>query len=334
MTKTKLIVVMIIVLLVVSACHSNNLDVKDKYQYTFRLAEAHPLDHPTTIADLEFARRVEEETDGRIKIVVYANKALGEEREVIEQVGFGAIDFARVSIAPFSEIVPELNVLQLPYLYENSEHMWEVLDSEIGDYFLDSVEDKGYLGLNWFDAGARNFYNTNKAITKLDDLKGQTIRVMESSLMLDMIEALGANGTMLTYGQVYSGLQTGLIDGAENNYPSFVTASHLEVAKYYTVDEHVRVPEIVVASKTALEHISDDDWAIIKKVAVETKEYQKQLYLKKDQEFINDMIEAGVEIYYLEDKSEFIEAVEPIYDKYKDYEPIIEEIRMMGLKYK
>lgn len=334
MIKTKCIVILMITILVISGCNSNNLDVKDKYQYTFRLAEAHPLDHPTTIADLEFARRVEEETDGRIKIVVYANKALGEEREVIEQVGFGAIDFARVSIAPFSEIVPELNVLQLPYLYENGDHMWDVLDSEIGDYFLETVEAKGYIGLNWFDAGARNFYNTNKAITQLDDLKGQTIRVMESSLMLDMIEALGASGTMLTYGQVYSGLQTGLIDGAENNYPSFVTASHFEVAKYYTVDEHVRVPEIVVASQIALEHISDDDWEIIKKVAVETKEYQKQLYLKKDQEFINDMIDAEVEIYYLEDKSEFIDAVAPIYEKYKNYESIINEIKIMGERYK
>ena len=333
MKNMSYLLVITIVLMLLSACSKNEIDVIDKYQYTFRLAETHPLDHPTTIADFEFAKRVEEETDGRIKIIVYANKELGEEREVIEQVGFGAIDFARVSVGPVTEVIDELNVLQLPYIYKSSEHMWEVLDGEIGDYFLKSVEKNGFIGLTWFDAGARNFYNTQKPIKTLEDLEGQNIRVMESSLMLDTIEALGAQGTMLSYGLVYSGLQTGMIDGAENNYPSYVTSSHLEVAKYYTLDEHVRVPEIVIASQKALEHISQEDWEIIQRVALETKEYQKELYVKKDKEFLDIMINAGVEIYYLEDKSEFIEAVQPIYDQYSEYKNIIDEIIKMGEKY-
>jgi len=311
----------------VTGCQSKKEDFLELYKYTFRLAEAHPIDHPTTQADFEFAKRVEEESKGRIKIIVFPNKKLGEEESIIEQVGFGAIDFARVSIAPLSEHVNELNVLQLPYLYKNSEHMWKVLESDIGDYFLNKMSEKGYYGLTWFDAGARSFYTNKKPIKSLADLKGQTIRVPESSLMQDIIEALGAKSVMLSYGQVYSALQTGIIDGAENNFSSYVTASHLEVAKYFTVDEHVRVPEVLMASENVKEFLSEDDWNLLTKVALETKEYQKQRWNELDQKAKETMEADGISIYYLEDRSEFIEAVKPIYEEYSQYNVLIKRIK-------
>jgi TRAP-type C4-dicarboxylate transport system substrate-binding protein len=205
--------------------------------------------------------------------------------------------------------------------------MWRVLNGEIGDYFLDKVKEKGYVGLGWFDAGVRSFYTIDKPIKTLDDLKGLNIRVMESSLMLDMIEALGANGIMLSYGQVYSSLQTGAIDGAENNFASFVTASHLEVAKYYSVDEHVRIPEIIIASEKTFAKISLEDQEIIKRVAKEITEYQKELWEKRDLELKQVILDAGVEINYIEDKSEFIKAVEPIYEDYPEFKELIEKIK-------
>ena len=169
---------------------------------------------------------------------------------MIEQLQFGGVDFARVSLSPLSEFVPELNVLQLPYLYTGAEHMWKVLEGEIGDSFLGSFEGSSLVALSWYDAGARNFYNSVCPIEKLEDMKGLTVRVQESELMSDSIRALGAVPKQMAYGEVYSGLQTGEIDGAENNWPSYESTRHYEVARYYTIDEHTRVPELQLAAQS------------------------------------------------------------------------------------
>lgn len=301
---------------------------KPDKQIVMRLAETHPADYPTTLGDKEFARLVEERTNGRIKIEVYHGAQLGEEKAVIEQVQFGAIDFTRVSISPLTEFAKELNVLQLPYLYRNADHMWKVLNGEIGQQFLKSIEKANFIGLGWYDGGARNFYNSKRPIKSVADLKGLKIRVQESKMMMDLVAALGASATPMPYGEVYSALQTGVIDGAENNWPSYDTSSHYEVAKYYTLDEHTRVPEILIASKIAMDKLSKEDVEIIKQAARDSQDYQIEKWKEKEKASEKKVREAGCIITELESNEEFQKAVAPLYDKYAaEYKDLVEKIR-------
>ena len=305
-------------LLVTTGCGNIQTNMKEAYAYTFRLGESHPESHPTAQADMEFARRVEEETEGRIKIIVCDDQELGTELEVIDQVRFGAIDFTRVSVANLVETVPDLYVLQLPYLYEDRDHMWRVLDSDIGDELLKGVGDYGFVGLTWFDAGSRSFYTRDKPIEKLEDLNGLTIRLMENSLMLEMSKAMGFNGILKPYGEVYPMIQQGDADGAENNFSSYLTQSHYQVAPYFALDEHLRIPEILIGSKIALSHLSEDDWEIIRKAARETTVYQKKLWSEMEDKAKEQLIKEGVQIIELKDRSAFVQAVQPVYDKYEE----------------
>jgi tripartite ATP-independent transporter DctP family solute receptor len=315
-------------LLINAGCNDKQTSMRDTYAFNFRLAESHPMSHPTAKADLEFAKRIEKETDGRIKIMVYPDQGLGTEPQVIEQVQFGAIDFTRVSIANLVETVPDLYVLQLPYLYEGREHMWRVLESDIGDELLEGVGDYGFVGLTWFDAGSRGFYTRDRPIRKLADLEGLTIRLMENTLMMEMSEAMGFTGILKPYGEVYSLIQKGDADGAENNFSSYLTQSHYQVARYYTMDEHLRIPEILIGSKRALANLSEEDWAIIRKVAKETTVYQKILWSNMERDAKEQLIEEGVEIVELEDRSAFVQAVQPVYDNYEEqYGELIRRIQ-------
>lgn len=298
----------------------------------FRLAESHPGDYPTTLGDVKFAELVEEKTEGRVKVEVYHSKQLGEEVDVIEQVQFGAIDFTRVSLGPLAEFSPQLNVLSLPYIYASPDHMWTVLNGEIGDDMLASIYDSGFIGLGWYDGGARSFYNSVRPVEKLADLAGLQFRVMQNEMFIDMVDALGAVATPMPYGEVYSAIQTGVIDGAENNWPSYDTSSHFEVAKYYTVDEHLRVPEILIASKMVEDKVSAEDLAAIKEAAFESQAYQRELWAAKEKESEEKVVAAGNEIIYLtpELKAEFSDAMGPVYEKYaSEYMDIIEAIQAL-----
>lgn len=303
---------------------------QSKIQVNFRLAENQPSDHPTAQADKEFARLVEEKTKGRIVIKVYDNEQLGPETEILEELQFGGIDFARVSVGTIAEISPQLNVLQLPYIYRDSDHMWRVLNSEIGEFFLESIEDKKLIGLTWYDGGARNFYNSVREIKTRDDLEGLKLRVMESQLMVDMAKALGATVIPMPYKEVYSAIQRGIIDGAENNYPSYDATRHYEVAPYYTIDEHVRIPELLIASQKIKERISEDDLEIIKACAKKSQEFQREKWLTKEKEADKKLKDAGVIITRIENRSEFAKAVSPLYDQYASkYLEIIKQIQEM-----
>jgi tripartite ATP-independent transporter DctP family solute receptor len=326
----KKIILMVIIVSLLTSCAQQPINVKKDYVTTFRLAESHPEEHPTTIADYYFAQLVDKKSQGRIKVIIYSNKSLGEEKSIIEQIQFGAIDFARVSVGPLTEFVPELNVIQLPYLYNDSEHMWRVLGSDIGEYFLSSVEAEGFSGLTWLDAGARNFYSSIGPIKSIEDLKGLKIRTMESSMMIDMIDALGAKAIGLPYGEVYGDLQIGKIDAAENNWPSYDASEHYEVAKYYSIDEHIRVPEMLIASKMVFDKLSEADKALIKSAAIETQAYQRILWEAEEQESEKKLQGEGVITNIIEDRSAFKEAMAPIYKKYAaGYEDVIEQINAM-----
>jgi tripartite ATP-independent transporter DctP family solute receptor len=239
-----------------------------------RLAETHVQDYPTTQGDYRFAQLVEERSNGRIKVEVYHSSQLGQERAVIEQVQFGAIDFTRVSISPLAAFSPNFDALQMPYLYRDAAHMWKVLRGPIGDGFLESVEPAGFVGLAWYDSGSRNFYNSVRPVQSVADLAGMKIRVQESELMVGLVQALGAVATPMAFGEVYSALQTGVIDGAENNWPSYYSTSHYEVAKYFTLDQHTRVPEILIASKISMDKLSAQDQEIIRQAARDSIDFQ------------------------------------------------------------
>ena len=297
-----------------------------------RYADNQPKDYPTTRAAEYFARLVEERTGGKVVIRVYCNGELGDENSVMEQVQFGGIDFTRVSLGTLSEVMSEFEVLQLPYLYDDAEHMWRVLDGEIGEEFLQSPQTAGIVGLSWFDAGARSFY-TSMPVTSLTDLKGLTIRVQESGFMSRVVELLGAIPVQIAYGDVYSALQTEKIDGAENNFPSYAATGHYEAAPYLMLDEHSRLPEMQIMSKVTMERIAklDDAYVqIIQECARESALYERQLWLETEQEAKEQVKNLGCEITELtkEQLEEFRLAVQPLYESYtEDEKKIIEQIR-------
>ena len=296
-----------------------------------RLAETHGADYPTTKGDYEFARLVEERTNGRIKIEVYPGSQLGEERAVIEQVQFGAIDFTRVSISPLAAFAPDFNALQMPYLYRSPDHMWEVLNSPIGDEFLNSLEPSGFVGLSWFDSGARSFYNSVRPVKTVADLAGLKIRVQESALMVGLVEALGAVATPMPFGEVYSAIQTGVIDGAENNWPSYYSTSHFEVAGYYTLDEHTRVPEITIASKMSMDKLSAEDQKLIKQAAKDSMAFQIKAWAAYEKVAEDAVIANGNELYRLPDNAEFQAAMQPLYDALsEDLQAVVAKVRAVG----
>ena len=309
----KVLFVLVIVSLLVAPVFAQGGKEEATKQIVLRLADNQPIGYPTVLGDEEFARLVELYSNGRIKVEVYPQGQLGDEKSAIEQVQFGGIDFTRVSISPLSDFQPLLNALQMPYLYRDADHMWKVLNGEIGDFFLNSMEEKGFVGLVYYDSGARSFYNTKKPIYTVADLRGMKIRVQESALMMGLVRSLGAVPTPMAYGDVYSALQTGVIDGAENNWPSYDTSSHYEVAKYYSLDEHTRVPEMIVASKITMDKLSKEDQEIIKRAARESQKIQIDSWAEYEKKSEAKVRVAGSQINKIKDQAEFAAAMAPLY---------------------
>lgn len=304
-------------------------------EFVLSYAENQTQDYPTTLGAKRFAELVEERSGGRIRIVVYAEGELGREAEVIEQMQFGGIDFARVSLSQLAEHAPELNVLQMPYLYVDSEHMWRVLDGEIGEAFLQSVGKTQLVGLSWYDAGARNFYSSGKPIYSAEDMVGMKIRVQESELMADIVEALGATALPISYEEVYSNLERGFCDGAENNWPSYEAMDHYEVAQYYTLDEHTRMPEMQVCSAHTWEKLSEEDRKLIMECAAESALYQRELWTQREEQSRQTVLECGVTEIALskEEKLVFQEKMSGVYVKYcREYMDILNMIIEAGEK--
>lgn len=328
--KKVLISVIALILVASFAMATANQESAAAEPIIMRLAETHVQDYPTTQGDYYFAQLVEERTDGRIKIEVYHSSQLGEERDVIEQVQFGAIDFTRVSISPLSAFSPNLDALQMPYLYRDADHMWKVLKGDIGDEFLGSLEPANFVGLAWYDSGSRSFYNSVREITSVADLAGLKFRVQQSDLMVGLVEALGAVATPMPFGEVYSALQTGVIDGAENNWPSYYSTSHYEVAQYYTLDRHTRVPEILIASKIVMDKLSSADQAIIRQAAKDSIDYQIQKWADFVGVSESAIRAAGNTITELSPAAyaEFQAAMQPLYDALSpDLQAVVERIR-------
>ena len=281
----------------------------------FRAADTQNEDYPTVQALRFMGGQIAERTGGRHEIKVFHSRLLGEEKETLEQTRAGAIDLNRINVALIGNIVPAMNVLALPFLFRSIEHMQKVLDGPIGTEILGSFEPYGFVGLAFYDSGARSIYNNIRPVHSLADLKGLRIRVQQSEQMSQMMRALGANPVELPYGQVLTGLATRLIDGAENNWPSFVTTDHYKHAGHYTLTEHTMSPEVLVMSLKAWETLSPDDRKIFREEARRSSQYMRERWRDLEEQSRKKAEAAGVVIVADIDKKPFEAAMTGIYDK-------------------
>jgi tripartite ATP-independent transporter DctP family solute receptor len=284
-------------------------------QTVLRSSDTHPDGYPTVEAVKYFGDLIKERTDGRYSVEVYHSAQLGQEADTIEQVRSGVIDLNRVSMAPWNSLVPLTMIPSLPYLFTSPDHARKVMASEIGDEIAKGFDQHGVVVIAYYDGGARSFYNSKKPINAVADLAGLKFRVIQSDVFVDMVGALGATATPMPYGEVYSSIETGVIDGAENNFPSYESAKHFEVAKNYSLDEHTIVPEVFVMSKMAWDKLSDEDKAIFRQAGKESMEKQWELWDARVAESRKIVEDAGSQIT-TPDKQPFIDAMKPVYEKY------------------
>jgi tripartite ATP-independent transporter DctP family solute receptor len=284
-------------------------------------ADVHPVGYPTVAAVESMGKKLAEASGGRLSVEVYPSMQLGGEKEFLEQAQVGALAMARVSVGVMGPIVPELNVFNLPYVFRDVDHMHAVIDGEIGTELLQKITDHptaGLIGLAWMDAGTRSVYTHDKPVAKMEDLAGLKIRTMGNPMFVDMMNAMGGNGVAMGYDQLINALQTGVVDGAENNPPSYSTGQHYNYAPYYSTTEHLMIPEILVFSKKIWETLSAEDQAILSKLAKEAQLEQRELWMAKEAESLADMTAHNVTITTVsaEEKARFQEAMKPIWEKY------------------
>ncbi len=282
----------------------------------FRSADTHSDGYPTVEAVKYMGKLLSEWTNGRLSIKVYAGRQLGEEKDTIEQTAAGAIDLNRVNLAPLNSIVPETAIPALPYIFRSLEHMHKVMDGEVGQEILDAFEAHGMVGLCYYDSGARSFYNSKRPIKSPADLKGLKIRVQNSDLFVATMEALGADATPMEFGQVYEALKTGVIDGAENNWPSYESTRHFEVANHYSLDQHSMSPEVLVMSKKSWDKLSKKDQEIVKKAAWMSVPVMRELWNARVIKSKGIVMKAGNKVISDVIKQPFIDAMGPVYDKF------------------
>lgn len=301
-------------------------------EYVFTYAENQTEDYPTTQGAYRFAQLVNERTKGRIQIRVYANAQLGDENSTLEQLRFGGLDFARCSLSTMTAYSEMSNALMLPYLYRDAAHMWAVLEGEIGRKVSDSFISAGLVPLSWYDAGVRNFYFT-KPVWTLDEMQGMVIRVQPVEMMEDMIRLLGATALPVSYENVYSAIQRGEADGAENNWSSYDAMRHNEVAPYYLLDEHMRVPESQIISAVTWNRLSEEDRQIIQECSAMSANYERMLWSAREGEARERVMKNGCTEITLSDaeKKKFRDAMEPLYEKYcGNYMDLVDQIRQTG----
>lgn len=282
----------------------------------FRSADVHPADYPTVMAVQQMGKQLAAETKGRLGVKVYPAGALGTEKDNIEQLRLGALDMMRINVAPLNSVVPETIATGLPFVFRSTEHMRKVLDGPIGEEILKSMEAQGLVGLAFYDSGARSFYSVKKPIRTVADMKGLKIRVIQSDLFVAMVEALGANPTPMPYGEVYTALKTGIVDAAENNWPSYESSRHFETAKYYSQTEHSLAPEVLVFSKKVWDTLPPADQAALRKAAKDSVPYMRKLWDEREVKSRKAVEAAGSQVIAIANKQEFIDAMKPVYAKF------------------
>jgi tripartite ATP-independent transporter DctP family solute receptor len=284
-------------------------------QTTLRSADIHPDGYPTVEAVKHFGALLEQKTNGRYKVQVFHSAQLGQEKDTIEQTRFGVIDLNRINMGPFNNLIPETFVPALPFIFRSVEHMRKTMDGPIVDQILKAFEPHDLVALAFYDSGARSFYNSKRPINTPADMKGMKIRVIQSDLFLDLVNALGANATPMPPGEVYSALQTGVVDGAENNWPSYESFRHFEVAKFYSLSEHSMSPEVLVMSKKSFDKLSPADQKAVRDSAKESVAKMRELWEAREKVAEQKIRSSGNQINTV-DKQPFIDAMKPVYEKY------------------
>ena len=296
-----------------------------------KATDVHPLGYPTVEAVVRMGKRLEETTKGRITLQMFPSMQLGGEKEMIEQAQVGALQIARISLGPMGPLVPELNAFNLPFVFRDVDHMTKVVSGPIGDEMLKKLSDHpnaNLIGLCWMNGGVRNVYNSKKPIKTMEDLKGLKIRMMGNPIFVDTMNAMGGNGVAMGYDQLINALQTGVVDGAENNEPSYTSGQHYRYAKYYSMTQHLIIPEILVFSKRTWTTLSKEDQDLIMKEAKTAQKEQWVLWAEMEKKSIEDMQKNGVEIVKL-DNSAMADAVKKsVYEKHaKALIPFIERVQ-------
>ncbi len=284
----------------------------------FRSSDVHPADFPTVEAVRHMGKALAEQTNGRLNIRVFPSGALGSEKDTIEQLKLGGLDMMRINVGSLNSVVPETIVTGLPFVFRDTRHMRAVLDGPVGDDILKAMESQGLIGLAFYDSGSRSFYTVRKPVTALADFKGLKIRVQPSELFVGMMRELGADAVPMPYGEVYTALKTGVVDGAENNWPSYESSRHFEAARYYSLTEHSMAPEVVVFSKVVWDRLSKDDQALIRKAAKESVPFMRTLWDAREIASRKLVEDGGTQITRIADKQELIEAMKPVYTKFAD----------------
>lgn len=279
-------------------------------------SDTHPGDYPTVKAVEHMAALLREETTGRLDIKVYSGGQLGSERDTLEITTFGGLDLNRVNLAPLNAIEPLTAIPSLPFLFRSQEHLHATLDGEVGDAILASLEPHDLIGLCFYDSGERSFYNTKQPILTPGDMRGMKIRVQNSDLYVAMVRALGADPTPMAFGEVYQSLVQGVIDGAENNWPSYESTRHFEAAPHYTLTRHVMAPEILVMSLSRWRKLSEDDRALVKSAAKRSVPIMRKLWNERVAASRARVIEAGVAVNEVEDLSAFQDLMEPVWERF------------------
>ena len=293
-----------------------------------KLAHSLSATHPVHKAMLYMAERLEEHSHGTMHLEVFAGGQLGSERELIELLQIGSIAMTKVSASPLEGFVPEMKIFNIPYLFRDAEHRHAVLDSEIGRELLLAPERVRLHGLGYYDAGSRSFYTVTRPIETPADLAGLKFRVQESQTALEMIRAFGAAPTPIAFGEIYTALQQGVVDGAENNPPSYYLSGHYEVAPYYTLDEHTAVPDILLISKYVWDQLEPQQREWLQQAVDESVAFERELWRKETQSALDAVLDAGVRVIR-PDKSLFAKKVEGLYAHYDGTKvgELIERIR-------
>ena len=286
-------------------------------QTVLKATDTHPAGYPTVVAVENMGKKLEAQTNGRYKMQMFPGAVLGQEKETVEQTQIGALQINRISLGVIGPVVPDVDVFNMPFVFRDINHMRKVIDGPIGDELLAKVtaSPARLVALGWMDGGARSLY-TKKLVKTPADLKGVKVRMMGNPLFVDTMNAMGGNGISMAYGEVFSALQTGVIDGAENNPPSMFTSNHFSTGtKYYAQTNHLIIPELLVMSKVAWDKLTPADQALVKKLGREAQLEQRALWDKSVEEHTAKLKAAGVEFVPVDQKL-FFDATEPVRAKY------------------
>lgn len=291
----------------------------------------HNTNYPITDALDSFIKNVDEATDGRVSGTLYNGGVLGSQGDAIQMMQIGSIQFAGFSLGPMGTEIPETNIVSLPFIFKDVDHMYRVMDGPFGKRLSNDMAPSGIMSIGWYDAGSRSFYNNSKPILKPSDVNGMKFRVMNNELYVDMVAELGGNATPMAYSEVYQSLKTGVVDGAENNPPSFESSNHYEVAKYYSLSHHLIIPECLCVSTKAWNSLSDADKITVQKEADKSVAMQRELWTKRVKASRALAEKAGVKFNKVTDPKAFADLMGPVYEKAIKATPVlasyIEDIR-------